>query len=465
MQSKIYLNIIKIIDKIHCFTVKYKVILKSKKNYERGSMKNPRELGYEAINNVINQGGYSNIAINKILRKNDLDNKNRGFFTELVYGTIENKLYLDYVIQKYSNQKISELSKEVLIILEMGIYQIREMNSVTDFAAVDESVKLCKAIYPKGSGFVNAILRNILRDPKAFDVNIKDNLERISVEYSVSKDIANLMIEQYGNDDTEDIMYGFSQKPQLYIRANSLKTNAQELKALLEEDGVGVELVPENEDALAVKNLKNIENNQYYKNGYFTVQDISSMKCVRELDPKEGDYILDICACPGGKTTYAAEMMNNKGNIDAMDISENKLELVKNTCRRLGIEIVKTQGNDATKYNEDMADKYDKVLVDAPCSGLGIIRRKPEIRYKTEKDITSIYGVQEKILRNAAKYLKAGGTLLYSTCTINKYENQKITDEFLGRNKNFKKVQEDIMMLPGDGDVDGFYICKMERIS
>ncbi|MGB5824166.1 MAG: 16S rRNA (cytosine(967)-C(5))-methyltransferase RsmB [Proteocatella sp.] len=428
-------------------------------------MKNPRELGYEAINNVINQGGYSNIAINKILRKNDLDNQNRGFFTELVYGTIENKLYLDYVIQKYSNQKVEDLSKEILVILEMGIYQIREMNSVTDFAAVDESVKLCKEVYPRGSGFVNAILRSVLRDPKAFDINIRDNVERISIEYSISKDIAQLLLSQYGQEVTEDIMYGFSQKPQLYIRANRLKTNAQELKTLLEEEGVSVELVPENEDALAVKNLKNIENNQYYKAGYFTVQDISSMKCVKELDPKDGDYILDVCACPGGKTTYMAELVNNQGNIDAMDISENKLELVKNTCRRLGIEIVKTQVNDATKYNENMADKYDKVLVDAPCSGLGIIRRKPEIRYKTEKDITSIYGVQEKILRNAAKYLKVGGTLLYSTCTINKDENQKITDAFLSKNKNYTRVQDDIMMLPGDNEVDGFYICKMERIS
>lgn len=428
-------------------------------------MKNPRELGYEAINNVINQGGYSNIAINKLLRKNDMDNQNRGFFTELVYGTIENKLYLDYVIQKYSNQEIADISKEVLIILEMGIYQIREMNSVTDFAAVDESVKLCKEVYPRGSGFVNAILRSVLRDPKAFDVNIKDVVDRISVEYSVSKDIAKLLLKQYGQDVTEDIMYGFSQKPQIYVRANRLKTNAQELKILLEGDGVGVEFVPENEDALAVKNLKNIENNQYYKDGYFTVQDISSMQCVKELDPKEGDNILDVCACPGGKATYMAELINNQGTIDAMDISENKLELVKNTCRRLGIEIVKPGVNDGTKYNEQMADKYDKVLVDAPCSGLGIIRRKPEIRYKTEKDITSIYRVQEKILSNASKYLKMGGTLIYSTCTINKEENQKITDKFLNENKNYKRVQEDIMMLPGDNEADGFYICKMERIS
>lgn len=428
-------------------------------------MKNPRELGYEAINNVINQGGYSNIAINKILRKSDLDNKNRGFFTELVYGTIENKLYLDYIIQKYSNQKISELSKEVLIILEMGIYQIREMNSVTDFAAVDESVKLCKKIYPRGSGFVNAILRSVLRDPKAFDIDIKDNIERMSVEYSISRDIAQLLLTQYGQEITEDIMYGFSQKPQIYIRANRIKTTAGELKMLLEEEGVGVELVPENQDALAVKNLKNIENNQYYKEGFFTVQDISSMSCVKELNPKEGDYILDICACPGGKTTYMAELINNNGKIDAMDISENKLELVKNTCRRLGLGIVKTEVNDATKYNSQMADKYDKVLVDAPCSGLGIIRRKPEIRYKTEKDITSIYRVQEKILQNASKYLKTGGTLIYSTCTINKDENQKITDKFLNENKNYKRIQDDIIMLPGDNEVDGFYICKMERIS
>lgn len=428
-------------------------------------MKNPRELGYHAIYNVIYQGGYSNIAINKILRKNELDGINRGFFTELVYGTIENKLYLDYVIQKYSRQKLQELSKEVLVILEMGLYQIREMDSVTDFAAVDESVKLCKKVFPKGSGFVNAVLRNVLRDPGAFDIDIKAPLERISVEYSVSPDIAGLLADQYGIEEAEDIMYGFSMKPKLYIRANSLKTTVSKLAELLKEEGAETEETEGVKDALSVKNLKNIENSRSYKEGLFSVQDISSMKCVRELGPQPGEYILDLCSCPGGKTGYIAELMKNEGSIDAMDVSENKLELVKNTCRRLGISIVRTRQNDATVYSEDMAARYDRVLVDAPCSGIGIIRRKPEIRYKTMKDISSIYNVQRKIIQNASRYVKPGGVMIYSTCTINREENQYITDEFLKKNSNFERVQDDIMMLPSDGESDGFYICKLKRIS
>ena len=428
-------------------------------------MKNPRELGYEAIYNVINQGGYSNITINKILRKNELDNINRGFFTELVYGTIENKLYLDYVIQKFSKQKISDLSREVLVILEMGLYQIREMNSVTDFAAVDESVKLCKKVFPRGSGFVNAVLRNVLRDPGAFDIDIKNTSERVSVEYSVSPDIVDLLMKQYDLEGTEDIMYGFSIKPKLYIRANSLRTSPQKLAELLKEEDADAQLVEEVKDALVVKNLKNIENSKSYKDGLFSVQDISSMRCVKELDPASGEYILDICACPGGKTGYIAELMNNEGTIDAMDISQNKLELVTNTCKRLGVKIVNTSQNDATIYNPDMAGKYDRVLVDAPCSGLGIIRRKPEIRYKTIKDISSIYNIQRKIIQNASKYIKIGGIMIYSTCTINKEENQDITDDFLKKNGNFEKTQEDVMMLPSDGESDGFYICKLKRIS
>ena len=428
-------------------------------------MKNPRELGYHAIYNVIYQGGYSNIAINKILRKNELDGINRGFFTELVYGTIENKLYLDYVIQKYSRQKLQELSKEVLVILEMGLYQIREMDSVTDFAAVDESVKLCKKVFPKGSGFVNAVLRNVLRDPGAFDIDIKAPLERISVEYSVSPDIAGLLADQYGIEEAEDIMYGFSMKPKLYIRVNSLKTTVSKLAELLREEGAEPEETEGVKDALSVKNLKNIENSRSYKEGLFSVQDISSMKCVRELGPQPGEYILDLCSCPGGKTGYIAELMKNEGSIDAMDISENKLELVKNTCRRLGVSIVRTRQNDATVYSEDMAARYDRVLVDAPCSGIGIIRRKPEIRYKTMKDISSIYNVQRKIIQNASRYVKPGGVMIYSTCTINREENQYITDEFLKKNSNFERVQDDIMMLPSDGESDGFYICKLKRIS
>jgi len=428
-------------------------------------MKNPRELGYEAIYNVINQGGYSNITINKILRKNEIDNINRGFFTELVYGTIENKLYLDYVIQKFSKQKISDLSREVLVILEMGLYQIREMNSVTDFAAVDESVKLCKKVFPRGSGFVNAVLRNVLRDPGAFDIDIKKTADRVSVEYSVSPDIVDLLMKQYGLEGTEDIMYGFSIKPKLYIRANSLRTTPGKLTELLKEEGADAQLVDGVKDALVVKNLKNIENSKSYKDGLFSVQDISSMRCVKELEPASGEAILDLCACPGGKTGYIAELMNNEGTIDAMDISQNKLELVTNTCKRLGVKIVKVSQNDATIYNPAMAGKYDRVLVDAPCSGLGIIRRKPEIRYKTIKDISSIYNIQRKIIQNASKYIKIGGIMIYSTCTINKEENQDITDEFLKKNGNFEKTQEDIMMLPSDGESDGFYICKLKRIS
>lgn len=428
-------------------------------------MKKPRELAYEIINNVINEGGYSNISINKVLRKHNLENKDRGFLTELVYGTIENKLYLDYVIQKYSKQKLSDISTEILIILEMGIYQIRDMDSVTEFAAVDESVKLCKKVYPRGSGFVNAVLRNILRDKKAFDIDIKDPITKLSVEYSISKDIANLIISQYGAEAAEDIFYGFSQKPQLYIRVNKLKTTKEELIGLLKKEGVEAEIVLENEDALVVKNLKNIENNPQYKLGYFTIQDISSMRCVKELAPIEGETILDICACPGGKTTYMAELMSNKGCIDAKDISKNKLELVEMTCKRLGIKIVNTEASDAVVYEASLESKYDRVLADVPCSGLGIIKRKPEIRYKTIKDIASLYSIQKNIIENASRYVKIDGILVYSTCTINKEENEKITDWFLENNKNYKKVQDDILMLPSENENDGFYICKMQRIS
>lgn len=428
-------------------------------------MKKPRELAYEIINNVINEGGYSNISINKVLRKHNLENKDRGFLTELVYGTIENKLYLDYVIQKYSKQKLSDISTEILIILEMGIYQIRDMDSVTEFAAVDESVKLCKKVYPRGSGFVNAVLRNILRDKKAFDIDIKDPITKLSVEYSISKDIANLIISQYGAEYAEDIFYGFSQKPQLYIRVNKLKTTKEELIGLLKKEGVEAEIVLENEDALVVKNLKNIENNPQYKLGYFTIQDISSMRCVKELAPIEDETILDICACPGGKTTYMAELMSNKGCIDAKDISKNKLELVEMTCKRLGIKIVNTEASDAVVYEASLESKYDRVLADVPCSGLGIIKRKPEIRYKTIKDIASLYSIQKNIIENASRYVKIDGILVYSTCTINKEENEKITDWFLENNKNYKKVQDDILMLPSENENDGFYICKMQRIS
>lgn len=427
-------------------------------------MKNPRQLSYEILMAVFYKGAYSNIAINKALQNSGLQNLDRGFVTELVYGTIGQRLYLEHIIQKFSKTPIKKLSKEVLTILTMGLYQIKFMDSVTEFAAVDESVKLAKKVFPKGSGFVNGVLRNVLRDPQAFEIKAKNKDLALSIQHSLSLDIVKLLKDQYGEKETIRILENLGKKPSLYIRANCLRISAEDLKKELEQGDCKVETIETEPCALKVENLKKIQDNPSYQKGFFTVQDLSSMKAVRELDPMEGESILDLCASPGGKSTFMAELMKNKGAIEARDISENKLKLVQEAAGRLGITIIHTKPMDATKLDESLIQKFDRVLVDAPCSGLGIIRKKPELRYKTLAEIEPIYEVQAKILENAANYLKPGGILVYSTCTINKKENEKQVENFLEKEESseFRCLGEETMLFR-EGESDGFYVAKIEK--
>ncbi len=357
--------------------------------------------------------------------------------------------------------KLSKLAGEVRLILVMGLYQIRFMQSVTDFAAVDESVKLCKRVFPKGSGFVNGVLRSVLRDQNAFDIRIKDRLGALSVKYSVSKDIAALWVKQYGIREATRILEALSDRPRIYIRANSLRIKAAQLKERLNAEGIEARTVETEELALCVSGLKRIEENNDYRAGNFTVQDISSMAAVRLLAPQRGESVLDICAAPGGKTTFMAELMNNEGSIRAQDISQAKLKLVEGSCERLGIRIVETAAADATIFQEELVGRFDRVLVDAPCSGLGILRKKPEIRFKTSEQITALYDIQKKVLENAARYVKKGGILLYSTCTLNKKENEERLADFLG-DGSFALEAEKLIM-PYERDSDGFYIARTKR--
>lgn len=424
-------------------------------------MENPRLISYRILYNVLYRGAYSNIEMNKAFRQYALNDRDRGFITELVYGTLERKIYLEYILSKFSKMPIHKMSNELRSILLMGIYQICYMDSVKNFAAVDESVKLCKKIFPKGSGFVNGILRNILRDENAFDIQIKDPIKYRSVRYAVSEDIIKIFIDSYGLQETDRICKALQEKPKMFLRVNRLKTDGKKLHQILSEGGIESYRIESEPNALLVKGFKNLEKHIAYTEGLFTVQDLSSMKAVRSLDPKEGETVLDLCSCPGGKTTFIAELMNDRGNISARDISANKLELVEKNCKRLGIHIVETKTGDATVFDDLSEERFDRVLVDAPCSGLGIIRKKPEIRYKTREDIESLYEIQKKILENGARYVKPGGILLYSTCTVNKKENEDQIQNFLLKHK-FELIEEQLILFE-NGESDGFYIAKMKK--
>ncbi|SHH09677.1 16S rRNA (cytosine(967)-C(5))-methyltransferase RsmB [Tepidibacter thalassicus] len=442
-------------------------------------MKNAREVALNAIYDIENKGLYSNIGVNKYLKNSNLKDVDRGFATEIIYGVVENRYFLNYVIDKFSSIKSNKLSSYVRIILQMGIYQILFLDSVKEFAAVNESVNLAKKYHKKASGFVNGVLRNIVRNQEKIkypDKN-KDLIKYFSVKYSYERWIIENWINNFGEEFTQDLIEANSEKPNLYLRTNTLKISRDELIKKLKNYGIECEKVKIVEEAIMVKNLKNIENNKMFKKGYFQVQDISSMIIGHIINPNKNSRILDVCSAPGGKATHLATLMENTGQVVARDIFEHKLKLISENVKRLGLNNVKVEKFDALNIDEKNIGKFDYVLVDAPCSGFGIIRRKPEIKYKTKKEVLNLPQIQKNILKNSSKYVKKGGLLVYSTCTIEDRENIEIINDFLKENDNFElepisnikidlENQEKgyIKLYPHIHGMDGFFIAKIRKV-
>ena len=398
-----------------------------------------RNLAYKVLFDIEKNQNYSNMAINKHFKDCNLDNRDRGFATEIIYGVVENKIYLDYIIDKLSKIKSNKLNLKVKILLRMGIYQILFLDSVSDYAAVNETVNLTKKLDNRSAGFVNAVLRNVIRQKEDIgEVKIKDTVDNLATKYSYNKWIVRNWISNFGREFTEDLLEANTERPSIYLRVNTLKTTRDELIKLLEEQEVNCEKVPFMDEAIKVNNLKNIENNELYKKGLFTVQDISSMLVGKILNPQKDTKVLDVCSAPGGKTTHIATLMENSGQVISRDIFEHKIKLIQNSVNRLGLKNIDVQLFDALNLDKDSIDKFDSVLADVPCSGLGIIKRKPEIKYKEKEEIKDLPKLQKQILQNAAKYVKVGGTLIYSTCTIQDDENIEVVESFLQSNKRFQ---------------------------
>lgn len=436
-----------------------------------------REVAFKVLVDIETNNNYSNISINKNFKNLKVKDTEKGLATEIIYGVVEKKIYLDYIINKLSKIKIQKLSNYVKIFLRIGIYQILFLDK-KDYASVNETVNLVKKYDKKSSGFVNAILRNLIRNKEEITiVSEKNKIDYYGVKYSYSRDIIKKFMKEFGEDFTEELLEENLKKPNLYIRINTLKTNKKELIKLLENQGVKVSDVKGIDFALRVENLKNIENNNLFKEGLFTVQDISSMMVGLIMNPNENSKVLDVCSAPGGKSTHIATLMNNTGLVVSRDIFEHKLKLIKNSVNRLGLTNVLVEKYDALVLDEESIEKYDYVLADVPCSGLGIIKRKPEIKYKEKNDIESLPKLQEKILENASKYVKVGGSLIYSTCTIIDDENIDVVNKFLIENKGFKLEKIDevnidlenqqngyLKIYPNIHGMDGFFIAKLKRI-
>lgn len=449
-----------------------------------------RMAAYKALVRIEKSRAYSNIELNTILEKPVKDNSrksdrsekdkgrrvddvivNPGFVRELVYGVVRNKRYLDYYIDSLAKNGIDSIRQEVVVLLQTGIYQLVFMDSVPDHSAVDETVKIAKLLFPGRDGFVNGILRNFIRlrdkdygkqghEGRNMPVpDIEDTVKRLSVMYSCDEGLVKLLADQYGEDEAENFLRVSLETPPLFIRVNTLKTDAAELIGSLQKQGFKAERYTD--ESLIVSGRGILESKEF-RDGKFFVQDASSTMAIKALSPKASETLIDVCAAPGGKTFSAACMMEDRGHILAMDLHGNKLRALTKEAKRLSISIIETRDNDAKAVDPDICPA-DKVLCDVPCSGLGVLRRKPEIKDRPlANDGRDIAGIQYRILCSSAEYVKPGGMLMYSTCTINKIENEDVTERFLAEYEDFTEVCSRLTM-PCSGRPDGFYYCIMKR--
>lgn len=428
-----------------------------------------REIALKILYKIDKEKAYSNIALNQEIRENkELKARDIGLISEITYGVTNWKLTIDSIIEKYSNIKIKKISHWIINIIRMGIYQIIWLDRIPKSAAVNESVNLAKRYGHKGStNFVNAILRKITKEDYDELKNIENSTEKLSKMYSMPVWLVEKLLEERDINIVENICKELSLRPDITIRRNSLKVGKEEFEELLIKNQIKFQNSKINSDFYILEEIKNIEKLELFKQGYFTVQDISAGLASYYLQPKSGELVLDACSAPGGKTTYLAEIMKNTGKIEAWDIYEHRTKLVKENADRLGITIIDTKEKDATIYYPEYKEKFDKILLDVPCLGIGVIKRKPDIKWQREsKNIEEITKIQKKILETCAKYLKSKGTIIYSTCSILKEENQQIVEQFLKENKEFKleklteKNCQTLEILPQKAQ-DGFFIAKL----
>lgn len=392
---------------------------------------------------------------------------NLPLITRTVYGVLENKIYLDYMIRKLSDIRLKKIHENVLVILEIGIYNIHFLES-KDYATVDKLVDLTKKKNKRSTGFVNAILREFIRDEKEIaTIYENDDIKSLSIRYSFPEEITRYIYDFYGMDYTKAYLRDADRVKNLAIRVNSLKANREELKNKLIDGGFKVAEGKISNKSLIVKNPAGLASSKLFKTGFFTIQQEASMKTVEVLDPKENTRILDLCAAPGTKTSYLAEYTKNTAKIVANDLAKSKNKLILENIERLGLENISLTNYDASSFVEDFKDGFDYVLVDAPCSGLGVVGRKPEIRYNRSKEtIVRLANLQREILENALKYVKKGGFLVYSTCTIGPLENRD-NFKFLMDKENLELVAingEDFIEYKSfETMTDGFFISKFRK--
>lgn len=440
-------------------------------------MGNPRKAAFNVLNKIEENSAYSNIALNNEIKNNALDKRDSALAAALVYGALERKITLDYIIGQYSTIKITKIQPKVLNLLRIGVLQIVFMDKIPNSAVVNESVKIAKKNKMfSSSGFINAVLRNISKTNGEYKMPNREKNKTMyySVLYSCPENLLKMWLETYGEELTELILKGIQGVSTVTVRVNTLKTTSAQLIKMLSEKGIKAETTII-DDALVLYNVGAIEELDLFKDGFFHVQDVSSQLCCKILNPQKGESIYDVCAAPGGKSFTVAQLMQNDGIINSYDMYDHKVKLIEDGAKRLGINIINAENRDATDKKE--LPKAQKVLCDVPCSGLGILKRKPEIRYKENTGINSLPEIQYEILQNSSNMVDVGGILVYSTCTLNVKENNENANKFLKENENFEPISikigntvkrlydepENQLTIFPQKETDGFFISCFRR--
>ena len=413
-------------------------------------MANARKTAVKVLVKIEKEGTYSNLGVAEALKNSELNLQDKSLATAIIYGVLDRKITLDYILSKFLKTPINKTEPFTLMVLRSALYQIKYMDKIPESAAVNEAVKIMKSSkFSRNSGFVNGVLRSVLRTE--VEIPKGDSAEDLSVRYSCPLWIVESFLKDYGLADTKALLEESLKPAPSVLRLNTVKADISEIEKEYEIKENSIELT---------KGI-DISNSELYKKGLVYAQDYASQRAVEILSPKSGDRVLDVCSAPGGKAFTMANLMGNKGEIIACDLYPHRVELIERTAKRLGLDIIKTAVADATRYNPKLGE-FDCVLCDVPCSGLGVIRRKPEIKYNALPCLEELKNIQLSILRNAVKYLKKGGKLLYSTCTLRREENEKLVISFQKEYNDLCKVYEHTFMPHKDG-TDGFYCALFEK--
>lgn len=438
-------------------------------------MADPRLTVVKMLMKMDSSEAYSNLLLDHVFSESDLSERDKAFAAALFYGVLERRLTLDYIIEKNSKIPFAKLDPAAVVILRTGLYQLLYMDSVPESAAVNESVKLCKKLKCfSAQGFVNGMLRSFIRGGKKISYLGLEPEKRLSVEYSCPQWLTEKLVREYGTDFAVRALKASVGKPPVYARVNTLKTTTEKLLTELSKHRIKAAAYPGLDNCIKLEKSGDIEKCAPFRQGLFHVQDISSQLCCLTLRPVVNETVLDVCAAPGGKSFTLAELMGNNGRLYSMDLHDMRVGLIEDGAARLGIKMITAMQNDASKFNGELP-QADRVLCDVPCSGLGVIRRKPEIKFKSAGDFEGLPEIQSQILETSARYVKPGGTLVYSTCTLSRAENDEVAGRFAASHPEFLPIVQPVpyagaagepmrTYCPDENGGDGFFTASFRRV-